>query len=34
MVVREAIHLLQESLDGRSSDEILQFFINRHKQLS
>jgi hypothetical protein len=34
MVVREAIHLLQESLGDRQSDEILQFFISRHKQLS
>lgn len=34
MVVREAIRLLQESLGDRDSDEVLQFFVNRHKQLS
>lgn len=34
MVVREAIRLLRESLDNRQSDEILQFFINRHKQIN
>lgn len=32
MVVREAIHLLRESLSEKQSDEILQFFISRHKQ--
>lgn len=34
MVVREAISLLQEELGEKSPDEMLQFFINRHRQVA
>jgi len=32
MVIREAIYALQETLKEKSSDEVLQYFIERHRK--
>ena len=32
MVIREAIYRLQEELSGKNPDEVLQYFIGRHRK--
>lgn len=34
MVIREAIHSLQELLQEKTPDEVLQYFIDRHRKTS
>jgi hypothetical protein len=33
MVIREAIYTLQQELNEKSPDEMLQYFITRHRQV-